>query len=49
MHSFYSVLDIYRESRFKNDSYLKEIGSESKNKWVVDFVVQSKLPGEIPC
>lgn len=31
----------------KNGSYLIEIGSESENKWVVDFFVRSKLPGEI--
>lgn len=28
----------------KTGSYLIEIGSESENKWVVDFFVRSKLP-----
>lgn len=37
----------FQKSCMKNGSYLIEIGSESENKWVVDFFVRSKLPGEI--
>uniref|UniRef100_A0A8W8M7T5 C-type lectin domain-containing protein n=2 Tax=Magallana gigas TaxID=29159 RepID=A0A8W8M7T5_MAGGI len=33
-----------QKSCMKNGSYLIEIGSESENKWVVDFFVRSKLP-----
>lgn len=39
----------FQKSCMKNGSYLIEIGSESENKWVVDFFVRSKLPGEIQC
>lgn len=37
----------FQKSCMKNGSYLIEIGSESENKWVVDFFVRSKLPGEV--